>query len=243
MERIKIILLLLVIVIVGCRHAGTKQGLFTMPDEWRVPDSVAKQLKQEIENGGVEHFSINETAFRFAKSETNAHQFELQSQENGKWITNLMLQMPAGVFYLTEDFDHDKYFDLSLTLEPNVRIYFFDASLKRFLPGSVEFPTDYALLDSNRLIYGANQHSAALWNVEIFSIANRTKTFFYQAKLFWEDNPQTGRDELRNAILYKNTSGNSLADTAFVSNKLIGKDFGEFSLRNYMKQIVAENIR
>ena len=86
--------------------------LFTLPKEWPVPDSVSNKIKQAVENGDVEYFSINGTDFRFQKSSQTPKSYIIEVKQNNEWITNLTLPMPKETFFLSHDFDLDNYFRL-----------------------------------------------------------------------------------------------------------------------------------
>jgi len=215
--------------------------LFTLPKEWPVPDSVSNKIKQAVENGDVEYFSINGTDFRFQKSSQTPKSYIIEVKQNNEWITNLTLPMPKETFFLSHDFDLDNYFDLSFLEYGLINVYFFDKTTRHFLSAPVQFSHDYALLDSNKLIYGVNNHSSRDWDIDIFSIKGRSKTYLYKANLFLKDNKNNGGFEITKALLYKCKVGKE-SDTVLLNDIDIHKQFGDFSLLEFMKDIAHNKV-
>jgi len=215
--------------------------LFTLPKEWPVPDSISNKIKQAVEDGHVEFFSINGTDFRFQKNSRTTNLYNIEIKQKNKWVTNLTLPMPKETFFLTHDFDLDNYFDLSFLEYGHINVYFFDKTTRHFLPAPVQFSNDYALLDSNNLIYGANNHNSRDWDIDIFSIKHRSKTYLYKAKLFLKDNTNNGGFEITKALLYKCRHGKE-SDTILLNDIDIHRQFGDFSLVEFMKDIAHNKV-
>lgn len=237
----RFVILLFALFIFSCEPPSENDHLFTLPSEWPIEDSVLNTVKQKIENGDVEYFSINGSKFRFQKNPQKKNQYDLQVLENNQWLTNLTLSMPKWTFLLTHDFDLDKYFDLSLVEYGDLKIYFFDRSKRRFNSESLQFPSDCALLDSSKLIYGANNHGDHIWNVDIFSIRGYSKTYLYKANLFLKSNTYNGSFEITNALIYKCNNGSN-TDTVLVDKININKQFSDFSLLYFMKDIAHNRV-
>jgi hypothetical protein len=215
--------------------------LFTLPKEWPVPDSVSHTIKQAVEHGDVEYFSINGTDFRFQKNSQTTKLYIIEVKQNNEWVTNLTLPMPKETFFLTHDFDLDNYFDLSFLEYGLINVYFFDKTTRHFLSAPVRFSYDYALLDSNKLIYGANNHSSRDWDIEIFSIKGRSKTYLYKANLFLKDNANNGGFEITKGVLYKCKDGKE-SDTVLLNDIGIHKQSSDFSLLEFMKDIAHNKV-
>jgi len=159
-------------------------------------DSVSTKIKLGIEKGDVEYFSINGNQFRFQKSAQKNNLYDIQLKTDNGWITKLSLPMPKETFFLTHDFDLDNNFDLSYLEYGNINIHFFDKTSQRFILKPMQFSYDCALLDSSNLIYGVNNHGSSEWNIDIFSIKDRTKTYLYKSKLFLKNNSNNGGFEV-----------------------------------------------
>lgn len=184
----------------------------------------------------MEYFTINGTQFRFLKSVSDTNLYAIQAKQDDKWSTNLSLRMPQYTFQLTYDFDLDRNFDLCFLEYGHLNIYFFDEPTQRFLPTPMQFSYDYALLDSAQLIYGANNQRVHEWNVDIFSIKDRKKTFLYKLKLYLKSNTNNGGFAITNALIYKCQNGVE-QDTVLVKQLMIEKQFGDFSLLHFMKDV------
>ena len=220
----------------SCQSNSQKEHLFSLPGEWAVTDSVATKIKLGIEKGDVEYFSINGNQFRFQKSAQKNNLYDIQLKTDNGWITKLSLPMPKETFFLTHDFDLDNNFDLSYLEYGNINIHFFDKTSQRFILKPMQFSYDCALLDSSKLIYGVNNHGSAEWNIDIFSIKDRTKIFLFKAKLFLRENPNNADFRITSALLYKCRNGVE-GDTVLISKMDINKQFSRFSLLRFMKEI------
>lgn len=231
----------LFVLLSACKPQSEEGHLFTLPKEWPVPDSVSNKIKERIENGAVEYFSINGTDFRFQKSPQKAKLYNIQVKRNNEWITNLSLPMPNETFFLIQDFDLDGCFDLSFLEYGNIKIYFFDKTNRRFALAPMQFSYDYALLDSSKPIYGVNNHGGHDWDVDIFSIKERSKVHLYKVKLFRKDNKDNGGFEITRAFVYKCKNGRN-TDTVLVNNIRIYRQFSDFSLNRFMKDIAHNKI-
>ena len=212
-------------------------GLFTPPHQWPTPDSVSRKLKLQIDKGRVEYFTANGSKFRFQKSSVTPGKYDLQVFQNDTWVTNLTLSMPEYTFFLTPDFDMDGNFDLSYIDRGNFDIYFFDDRKKQFTSKPVIFSYDNALLDSSRVIYGANTKLHNSWNIDVFSLKDRTIYNLLYAKIFFEDNYQTGSNKATYALVYKCNNGIS-TDTVLVDKIIINKEWADFGLNKFMKDLV-----
>lgn len=214
-------------------------GLFTPPHEWPVPDSVSRTLKLQIENGHIEYFTANDSKFRFQKSTTTPAKYDLQVLQHDSWVTNLTLSMPQYTFFLTPDFDMDGNFDLSYIKYGNFEIYFFDDQKKQFITTPIIFPYDQALLDSSRVIYGANNKTYNEWDIAIFSLKDRTIYNLLRSKIFFENNDQTGSHKATYALVYTCSNGIS-TDTVLVDKIIINKEWADFGLNKFMKDLVHD---
>jgi hypothetical protein len=234
--QMRIFISLLVLFLFSCRSHSRNDHLFVQPDEWPAPDSVLNKVKQEIDKGNPETFSINNAKFRFQKNPNAKNLYNLQVFEDKAWVNNLLLAMPKEAFFLTQDFDLDHNFDLSFLEYGDLKIYFFDKDKKRFNPGPMQFSYDCALLDSSKLIYGVNNHSSDNWDIDIFSIKNRSMAYLYKAKLYLKDNTNNGSFAITKALLYKCKDSEG-RDTVLIQKIEINKQFGDFSLLQFMKDI------
>ena len=147
--------------------------------------------------------------------------------------------MPKETFFIRYDFDLDNCFDLSFLEHGNINIHFFDKPNRRFISGSMQFSVDYALLDSNKLIYGANNHGGNEWDIDIFSIKNRTKTYLYKSRLFLKNNSNNGGFEITNGLVYKCRNGIE-TDTILINKPVINRQFSDFSLFQFMKDLAHD---
>jgi len=226
-----------------CTSKVSTERLFTLPKEWPIPDSTSRKLKLQFEKGYVEHFTINNTRFRFQKNSSQAGKYDLQVLQNGEWITNLTLTMPRHTFFLSPDFDFDGFFDLSYLEYGNIKIHFFDNLKKQFTSNPLAFSYDYALLDSNNLIYGTNTQTQSFktWNIDIFSIKNRNINHILKAKIFWKDDFKTNGSKATNALIYKCNNGID-TDTTLVDNININKQWADFGLNKFMKDLVHSQV-
>lgn len=212
-------------------------GLFTPPHQWPIPDSVSRKLKFQIDKGRVEYFTANGSKFRFQKSSVTPGKYDLQVLQNDTWVANLTLSMPEYTFFLTPDFDMDGNFDLSYIKYGNFEIYFFDDQKKQFITTPIVFPYDQALLDSSRVIYGANNQRHDVWDIAIFSLKDRTIYNLLRSKIFFENNDQTGSHKATYALVYKCRNGIS-TDTILVDKIIINKEWADFGLNKFMKDLV-----
>jgi hypothetical protein len=227
----------LVLLFASCKFHSQRDRLFTLPGEWPVPDSVANKIKQRIAKGNAEDFSINGRQFRFRRSATDTNFYVIQVKQGDKWFTNLALQMPQYTFQLTRDFDLDNNFDLCFLEYGHLNIYFFDQTTRRFLSTPMQFSYDCSLLDSAKLIYGVNNHTGHNWDVDIFSIKDRKKTYLYKLKLLLKDNTNNGGFAITNAFIYKCQNGVD-RDTTLIKQVVVNKQFDDFSLLHFMKDVV-----
>jgi len=223
----------------SCHNHSENEHLFTLPKEWSVSDSVSNKIKQRIQNGDVEYFVINETQFRFQKNPGSSGLYDIQVKQDNRWVTNLSMPMPKETFFIRYDFDLDNCFDLSFLEHGNINIHFFDKPNRRFISGSMQFSVDYALLDSNKLIYGANNHGGNEWDIDIFSIKNRTKTYLYKSRLFLKNNSNNGGFEITNGLVYKCRNGIE-TDTILINKPVINRQFSDFSLFQFMKDLAHD---
>jgi len=233
--------LLFILFFCSCQSHSQKEHLFTLPKEWSVPDSVSNKIKYRLENGDVEYFFINETQFRFQKSSLAPELYDIQVRQDNMWITNLSIPMPKETFFLTHDFDLDNDFDLSFLEYGQLNIYFFDKKNRRFISKPMQFSYDYALLDSSELIYGVNNHSSKGWDIDIFSIKDRSKTYLYKVKLFLKSNTNNGGFEITNGLIYKCVNGID-ADTILINKITINRQFADFSLLEFMKAVGNDKV-
>jgi len=237
----RVYLLLVILLFSACRVSGQNETLFTLPNQWPVPDSISNKIKQRIEKGDVEYFSINGTQFRFLKYSRANNMFGLEVKMNDQWIPNLSMPMPRETFFLTQDFDLDNCYDLFFLDYGKIKLYFFDKTNRSFRPEPMQFSYDYALLDSSKLIYGANNHIGANWDIDIFSIKDRKKTFLYKSTLFLKSNSNNGGFEISNGLLYKCRNGIE-ADTLLIDKFDIHRQFGDFSLLQFMKDLAHDKV-
>ena len=151
--------------------------------------------------------------------------------------------MPRYTFSLYPDFDLDGSFDLSYIDHGDIEIYFFDNLKRQFTSKPLIFSYDHALLDSSNLIYGTNTHASSYntWNIDIFSIKNRIVNHILKAKIFWEDDIKTGSSKATNALIYKCNNGVD-TDTILVDNINIDKQYGDFGLNKFMKDLVHRQV-
>jgi|GEM_PF-5704596 len=239
--QIKIFTLLIILFFHSYKSYTQKASLFTLPKESAISDSLSKKIKQRLAEGGVEYFTINGVQFRFQKNIQGNNLYDIQSKEKGSWVTNLSLPMPKETFFLTNDIDLDSYYDLTFTDYKHINIYFFDNKRKRFISQAMQFSYDNALLDSTALIYGVNNHSSNDWDIDIFSIKGHKKTYLYRAKLFLKHNKNNGGFEITSALLYKCKNGD-MSDTVLINTFTINKQFSDFSLLGFMKDIAHNKI-
>lgn len=238
--------LLLALIICSCmlQNCKTKEPasrLFTPPDEWPVPDSVSKKMKTEIDKGGVESFTINKTKFRFKKSALTKGKYDVEVFKDDTWITNLTLPMARYSFFLSPDFDLDGSFDLSFEHQyGNIDIYFFDDKEKQFKTKPVSFPTDRALLDNNRVIYGTNTQSSHTWNIDIFSLKGQRVNNLLRSKIVFSESQATGSRAMY-ALVYKCNNGIA-ADTTLIDRITINKAWADFGLNKFMKDLVRDKL-
>jgi hypothetical protein len=233
-------ILVFVCILAACKNKTVTARLFIMPGEWPMPDSVTGKLKQQFNKGYIEYFSVNDMMFRFKKSDSVESRYDLQVSQDNKWVTNLTLPMPRDCFFFN-DIDLDKYLDLTFIEYGDTKVYFFDKATGRFETGSLQFPYDYALLDSDHHIYGANdKRDNNYWNIDIFSIVNTTegrmKNDLFWAKIFLTDNKNNGGFEITRAMIYKSNPVHA-ANSTLVQDIYIRKQFGDFSLLNFMKEV------
>lgn len=211
--------------------------LFMMPGEWVPDDSILVKTKERIQNGAVEHFSINGTDFRFQKSQ-QANVYDLQANIDGKWATNLVLPLPErhAAFHLNIDLDMDGSTDLSVLKGPDMIIYFFNREKKVFDLNPVRFPYDFAHLDKTKPIYAANDKMGDDWKVQFFEVKNKQLVYTYFSRLIWrQDNPNS-QSYISQGLLYKCANGD-LADTTLIEKVPVNRTFGNFSLNYYMKNV------
>ena len=230
---------LIVFIVVSCKSKNKEDGgLFTLPGEWPPEDSIQQRLKEQVKSGRVEYFTINGTKFRFQKNDSNASMFDLQVQNGSAWLPNLALQLPPRhhVYSLSSDIDLDGHYDLATWYVADKQVYFFNEEEKKFDQKMVQFPEDYALLNKDSIIYGANRHGLNDWNVQIFSLQSRDKKYLYFAKLNQKENTNNGGFAITDVFLYKCENGN-FADTALIEKIGINKQFADFSLLNFMKNV------
>lgn len=242
--KIRGYLFIYVLFLSTCQSRPKEEQLFVQPKKWR-SDSDSKKIKDRINKGGIEYFSINGVQFRFKKSSQANNLYNIEVNKNDKWFMNLSLPMPKDKFFLTNDFDLDKYFDLLFLEYGQVNVYFFDKTQQCFISQPMQFSSDFALLDSSQLIYGANGHklindtndrNSAGWNIDIFSIKGRKKTALYKAKLFHKNNSNNGGFQITTALLYECKNGIE-KDTVLIDKLNINRQFGDFSLSQFMKDI------
>lgn len=235
--KLSFTLMLLICILAGCKHNKSKEHFFTLPGEWPVEDSIATKLKQRFEAGYVETFEVNNTSFSFQKNGQQKNKYDLKVLQNGQWATNLTLPMPRHSFFVTNDMDLDGYFDLTFLEGANIKMYFFDKAKQQFDSNALTFTGDYALLDSTQLIYGTNDWVNMTWNITILSIRGRSKAYLQKAVMPLVNNTNNGSFEITGARIYKCNNGN-VADTVFMGSIAIHKQFGDFSLRQFMKDMV-----
>jgi len=235
--KLFLIIIFFACILDACTEQRSGYRLFTLPGEKSLQDSVSDKIKQSFKKGYVEYFIINNTEFRFQKSRRTKNIYELQSSKNDKWSTNLVLPLPRYTYDLTRDLDLDHNFDLTFYQSGNIRVHFFDQSKRQFDSTTLDILVDHALLDSTRVIYGTNNRSRDIWNLDIFSIKNRSKIPLFKSKLFLLNNSNDGGFEITKAFIYKCMNGVD-SDTVLVDEINIKKQFKDFSLRNFMKTIV-----
>lgn len=215
-----------------CTAQDSRGGLFTAPREWPIPDSVSYKLKSAFKNGYVEYFTVNNSKFRFKKS-AGAEKYELQVLISRAWKTDLTLPLPKYTFFLSPDYDKDGFFDLSYIEGGDMKVYFFDNKTRQFKVKPVIFSYDHALLDSSRVIYGCNTKSSNTWNIDIFSLKGQTVISLFKSKIFFENY----YSKATYALVYK-CNNNNPTDTVLIDRIDINKQWADFGLNKFMKDIV-----
>lgn len=230
-------LILYICLFQSCKTQTPLTGLFTQPHQWPLPDSVSRKIKLAIDKGYTEYFSVNSLKFRFQKSAVTTGKYDLQVLQNSRWVTNLTLAMPEYSFHLTPDFNLDGFFDLSYINRGNFEIYFFDNQKNKFATKPLIFPYDHALLDSSNVIYGTNTKMAHTWNIDIFSLKGGKVHSLLKSKIVFEDNYNTGSSKAMYALVYKCNNGIA-TDTVLVEKIMINKEWADFGLNKFMKDLV-----
>jgi hypothetical protein len=240
--RITLLLLLSFLFYVSCKPKATKEASPRNNEKRRViklkqfsfnaTDENNFETFDEFKTGYIEEFEIDEVDFRLLLKSDTSKLFDLESKKGGIWKTNLNLPLNLEDYYLTRDFDKDGIFDLELVSLGNVAIYLYDEPSKSFLSVPLMVPFDCVLLDEERVIYGSNNKMGNVWDVEIFTIVNKQKYFFFKAQI---NTVMESYYRMINSTVYKCKNGN-LADTVLFKKEDLQKDM---MLNRYMKELMG----
>lgn len=223
------------------------ERIFVLPTDkgpyWPFEDTVTVPLKNRFSQGHEEIFRVNDARFRFYRDTLTQGLYVLQSDSNGHWITNLSLRMPPrnDKFFLNMDFDLDGFHDLNFPEYENTVVYFFNKGKQAFDTSPVKFVYDYALLDKDKLIYGSNtkRQDPYSWNIDIFSIAGRTKKYLLKAHIQLKRYTNRAGYDIVDASIYRCHNG-SAANTTYIETIDIRKLYTDFSLRDFMIRLAHD---
>jgi hypothetical protein len=185
----------------------------------------------EFKKGHIEKFENDNISFRLLMKSDTSKLFDLQVEKGGVWETNLNLPLQLTDYSLTTDMDKDGVNDLAFGYRGNVKIYLYNKSSKSFIVTPIEVPDDCVTLDPEKVIYGSNNKIGNVWDVEIFSIVDKRKYYFYKAKINVVDEAYY---RMVNSVVYKCKNGN-LADTILFKKENLSKDL---MLNRYMKDLM-----
>ena len=231
----------------GPKPIKVTERLFVLPTDkgpyWPFEDTVTVPLKKRVSQGYAETFRVNETRFRFVRDTLVTGLYDLQSVSKDHWVTNLSLRMPLrnDKFFLNIDFDLDGFHDLSFPEFENTVVYFFNKEKLAFDTSPVKFVYDYALLDREKLIYGSNtkRPDPYSWNIDIFSIAGRTKKYLLKAHIQLKRYTRRAGYDIIDASIYRCHNG-SAANTTYIETIDIRKPYTDFSLRDFMIRLAHD---
>ncbi len=238
--HLQMVILLILILLISCNdnlqkkpNTGTNEKRIIQLEPFSFSSSGENEFKNfdEFKKGHIEKFENDNISFRLLMKSDTSKLFDLHVKKGGLWKTNLNLPLELEYYRLTTDRDKDGVNDLSFGYRGNVKIYLYDKSLKEFISTPIEVPDDCVSLDTKKVIYGSNNKIGNVWDVEIFSIVDKRKYYFYKAKINVVDEAYY---RMVNSIVYKCKNGN-LADTILFKKENLSKDM---MLNRYMKDMM-----
>jgi hypothetical protein len=182
----------------------------------------------------IESFSLNNRKFRLIRDTANSGDYVLQVYSDDQWLANLKLPAPQFCYSAQLDLNRDGLYEFIESERGMAKFHLFDKATGEFNHVPIVFSEDFALLDPERLIYGSNKREEDSWNIEIFSISGNKKIYLYKIKMALILSPVY---TIVNSMVYRCTNGN-IADTVFVREDIIHKRNSDFSMNQYMKELV-----
>jgi hypothetical protein len=197
--------------------------------------------KSEIENfdsGYVDTFSIAGTRFRLFSNPDSSNDLEMQVMTNGQWTTNFKTFYAADGNLYENDVNNDGFADFEQIMRNGEYVFLYDPHAKRFVDSSITLSTESELLDKQaNIYYEVWPQNSPYWISDVYQFKGLRLHCLFELCCIEDDTIMFSAGRIR---VYKCT-GNNLADSVFIREEKIGKDFDEFDYKKYWRSFLRAN--